>query len=69
MEWTVGFGRNQPGKRGFPTPGGPHKIMLGNVPAFMARRKTAPSPTKCCCPTYSSNDLGRIRSAKVLGRA
>ena len=33
--------------------------MLGNVPAFMARRKTRPLAHQVgCCPTYASNVLG-----------
>jgi hypothetical protein len=34
----------------FPTPGGPHKIMLGILPASMARLSGAFSPNKAFCP-------------------
>ena len=34
------------------------------LPASIILRNTAPSPTKCCCPTYSSSVRGRILSAK-----
>jgi len=47
----------------FPTPGGPQKIMLGMFPLSIALRSTAPSPTKCFWPVYSSSVFGRILSA------
>ena len=33
-------------------------------PESIIRRRTAPSPTRCFCPIYSSSVRGRIRSAK-----
>ena len=34
-----------------PTPGGPHNINDDMRPASIILRRTAPSPTKCFCPT------------------
>ena len=42
-----------------PTPGGPQKIMEDTASCSMMRRKTLPSPSRCCCPTISSIVCGR----------
>src|SRR4051812_1141212 len=47
----------------FPTPGGPHKIIEGNLPFSMAVRRILPFPVRCSCPTNSSSVVGRRRSA------
>src|SRR5437867_11888439 len=46
-----------------PTPGGPHRIIECGLPDSNARRKGLPGPSRCCCPTNSSSDLGRRASA------
>ena len=51
----------------FPVPGGPHRIKESILPPSIIRRRTAPSPTRCSCPTKPSKSLGLKRSAK--GRA
>ena len=50
----------------FPIPGGPYKIMDDNCMAFTIREMILPSPTRCCWPTTSSIDRGRMRKAKGL---
>ena len=47
----------------FPVPGGPYKIMDGILPYSIAIRRILLLPVKCICPTNSSRDEGRIRSA------
>lgn len=46
-----------------PTPGGPHKIMLGTLPFSIAVRKMLPLPVRCCYPANSFKEDGRKRSA------
>ena len=47
-----------------PTPGGPQSIQDGKCPASIAFRKGALGPTTFSWPMYSSNVVGRIRSAR-----
>ena len=49
-----------------PTPGGPHRMNDGTLPASTKRRNTPPGPTKWVCPTTSSNVRGLSRSAKGM---
>ena len=46
-----------------PTPGGPHRMNEAIRFCSIIRRITAPSPTRCFCPIYSSNVCGRNLSA------
>lgn len=48
----------------FPVPGGPHKIMDGILPFSIAVRRMLLLPVRCSWPINSSNDEGRIRSAR-----
>lgn len=48
----------------FPTPGGPHKIKENKCFSSMAILKGIPSPTRCCWPTKSSSESGRILEAR-----
>lgn len=45
-------------------PGGPHKIIDGNLSWLSKERNTLPSAKRCCCPTNWSSVLGRNCSAK-----
>ncbi len=42
----------------FPTPGGPQRMKDEIFPPSIIRRSTAPGPTRCSCPMYSSKFLG-----------
>ena len=46
-----------------PVPGGPHNIIDGILPCSIAVRKILFLPVKCTCPTSSSSEEGRMRSA------
>src|SRR5262249_50809873 len=46
-----------------PEPGGPHRIIECSSPVSIAPRSTRPGPSRCSCPTISSIDCGRMRSA------
>ena len=41
----------------------PHSINEEILPDSIILRNTAPGPTRCVCPIYSSSDFGRNRSA------
>ena len=45
-----------------PEPGGPHSTMEGMCP--LRRRARSDPRTTSSCPTYSSSECGRMRSAK-----
>ena len=47
-----------------PMPGGPQSIIEGMWPDSISVRSTAPLPTRCCWPIYSSRFRGRSISAK-----
>ena len=47
----------------FPTPGGPHRMNEATRFCSIILRITAPSPTRCFCPMYSSSVCGRNLSA------
>src|SRR3569833_3170776 len=47
----------------FPVPGGPQRIRECSCPDSMAWRRGLPGPSTCCCPTNSSSERGRMRSA------
>src|SRR5690349_931323 len=47
-----------------PTPGGPHRIIDGMFPDWMALRMTPFLPVRCSCPMSSSSFEGLIRSAR-----
>ena len=46
-----------------PVPGGPHRIIECSLPASMACRSGLPGASRCCWPTNSSSERGRMRSA------
>src|SRR5262245_34427476 len=46
-----------------PEPGGPQRIIECSSPVSMAVRRTRPGPRRCSCPTISSIERGRTRSA------
>ena len=48
----------------FPTPGGPQRMKDEIFPPSIIRRSTAPGPTRCSCPMYSSKFLGLSLSAR-----
>src|SRR2546426_1102810 len=52
----------------FPDPGGPQRIRDDRVSCSMASRSGRPGPRTSSCPTSSSSDRGRIRSARGPGR-
>ena len=47
----------------FPVPGGHHRIIEARRPAATILPIAPSGPVRCSCPTTSSSDLGRSRSA------
>src|SRR5919106_3907104 len=47
----------------FPVPAGPHRTMEGRCPDSTRAERAFPGSRRCCCPTTSSNERGRIRAA------
>ena len=46
-----------------PVPAGPYRITLESTSCSIAARNHEPLPTAFCWPTYSSSELGRMRTA------
>lgn len=49
-----------------PVPGGPQRIALPTLSLSISDRNNAPGPSSCSCPTKSSSECGRTRSASGL---
>ncbi len=47
-----------------PVPAGPHRINDGRLPPATSFVSALPGPTRCPCPTNSSNVRGRILAAR-----
>src|SRR5215217_1860584 len=47
-----------------PVPAGPHRMSDGRCPPSSSCVSALPGPSRCDCPTYSSNVRGRIRAAR-----
>ena len=50
----------------FPHPGGPHRMILESLSAFIVLYNILSFPNICSCPTYSSNVFGLILNASGL---